>query len=244
MVLDDANFHECVSLDDFDSTRTLALTAIEGELVLMNYRIASSPATAETFRPPFRVFPTLEETSPFKVELVLRVRADIPEQNHGTNVTIRFPVPKSAAAVVPELVAGGSSVGSASYSSASSAGAARGMVGGAASAAASSAFLASGQSVEFLSKEKEVVWTIKKFQGGGTEHTLRTKITLASPSTPAIRKELGPVSVGFEIPMFNASSLQVRYLRIAENATTTSKGYKPHRWVRYVTTSNSYVVRL
>jgi hypothetical protein len=35
------------------------------------------------------------------------------------------------------------------------------------------------------------------------------------------------------------SNLQVRYLRISE----THKSYNPHRWVRYITQSSSYVCR-
>lgn len=73
VVLDDCNFHECVNLDDFAGTRTLALIPPDGEFVLMNYRMTSE------FRAPFRVFPILEETSPYKVELVLKVRAPGPE---------------------------------------------------------------------------------------------------------------------------------------------------------------------
>ena len=68
---------------------------------------------------------------------------------------------------------------------------------------------------------------------------LRTRITLATPSGPGLRKELGPISLSFEIPNHNVSRLQVRYLKIAE----TSKGYQPGRWVRYVVTSNNYTVR-
>ena len=98
------------------------------------------------------------------------------------------------------------------------------------------------------------MWVIKKFQGG-SEHTLRTRITLSSPAGSTLRKEVGPVSLSFEIPMYNVSNLQVgpgaggvsfwrrrlesiaprparplqvRYLRIAE----THKDYKPQRWVR------------
>ncbi len=43
-------------------------------------------------------------------------------------------------------------------------------------------------------------------------------------------------------PLVSLPSLapQVKYLKIAE----THKNYKPYRWVRYVTTSNSYVCRL
>lgn len=47
-------------------------------------------------------------------------------------------------------------------------------------------------------------------------------------------------SLSFEIPMYNVSNLQVRYLKIAE----AHKSYKPQRWVRYITRSNSYVCRL
>ena len=55
-----------------------------------------------------------------------------------------------------------------------------------------------------------------------------------------IRKEFGPISMKFEVPMYNVSNLQVRYLRIAE----THASYKPYRWVRYVTQSDSFVCRL
>jgi len=95
-----------------------------------------------------------------------------------------------------------------------------------------------GQSSEFDAKERKVVWRIKKFQGG-QEQTLRSKITLSSAASASIRKEIGPLALNFEIPMYNPSGLQVRYLRILEN-----KSYNPFRWVRYVTRSSSYVCRL
>ena len=49
-----------------------------------------------------------------------------------------------------------------------------------------------------------------------------------------------PHRLNFEIPMYNVSHLQVKYLRIAE----AHKSYKPYRWARYVTQSSSYMVRL
>lgn len=49
-----------------------------------------------------------------------------------------------------------------------------------------------GQSVEYKAKDRQVVWTIKKFTGG-TELTLRTKISLSAASTGSVRKELGPI---------------------------------------------------
>ena len=85
---------------------------------------------------------------------------------------------------------------------------------------------------------RKLVFTVKKFQGG-VEHAFRAKITLSAMCTAQARKEVGPVSLTFEIPMYNVSNLQVKYLRIAEQ----SKAYNPYRWVRYVTRSSSYVCR-
>jgi hypothetical protein len=61
-----------------------------GEFTLMNYRLTGE------FRTPFRVLPSLEELSPFKLELVLRLRADIPEANYGSNITVSVPMPRGA----------------------------------------------------------------------------------------------------------------------------------------------------
>jgi len=92
---------------------------------------------------------------------------------------------------------------------------------------------------EFVVAEKKVVWTMKKFPGG-SEQTLKVRVSLEKPCTSGMRREIGPVNMNFEIPMFNVSNLNVRYLRIAENIP----GYTPFRWVRYVTQSSSYVCRL
>ena len=70
--------------------------------------------------------------------------------------------------------------------------------------------------------------------------TLRVKIVTDAPITAAMKREIGPVSMGFEVPMYNVSNLQVRYLRISE----THKSYNPYRWVRYITQSSSYVSRV
>lgn len=106
-------------------------------------------------------------------------------------------------------------------------------------ATAALALNTAGHQTDFSQADKKVNWTIKKFIGG-SEHTLHIKLTLSAPITPSTRKEFGPVSMNFEIPMYNVSNLTVRYLRIAEQ----SKTYNPYRWVRYVTQSSSYVSRI
>jgi AP-4 complex subunit mu-1 len=195
--VDDCNFHECVKLNEFEQHKILNFLPPDGEFVLMNYRITSD------FRAPFRIFPFFDLISPYKVELIIKIRADIPEQNYGGNVLVNIPMPKNTSTVNNELSAG-----------------------------------AVGQSAEYDSKERKINWRIKKFNGG-TEQTLKCRITLNQSSTASIRKEIGPISLSFEIPMYNPSGLQVRYLRILED-----KSYNPYRWVRYVTKSQSYVCRL
>merc|ERR1712151_412872 len=196
VTLDDCNFHECVDLEDFSDSRTLSFYPPDGEFAVMNYRITGD------FRVPFRIFPFVEQRTPHKLEITIKVRADIPEQNYGGNVQISCMLPKSTASVSNEL---GANV--------------------------------SGHSAEYLPAEHKLVWTVKKFQGG-TESTIKSKVTLSTPSQNA-RKEVGPVSLNFEIPMYNVSNLQVRHLRIAER----HKSYNPCRWVRYVTQSSSYICR-
>ena len=164
----------------------------------MNYRITAD------FRCPFRVVPTLEETGPYKLELVCAVRATIPEANHGTNVIVRIPVPRGTVSASYEFP-----------------------------------MEVPGCTAEYSNTDKRVIWSIRKFPGG-SEMSIRVKITLDAPVTSAHKREVGPISMGFEIPMYNVSNLQVRYLRISE----THKSYNPYRWVRYITQSSSYVSRL
>lgn len=199
VTLDDCNFHETMDLKEFNDTRTMSFYPPDGEFVVMNYRITGD------CRIPFKVYPTVEVIPPHRVELNLKVRADIPEQNYGGNVQISCMLPKSTASCSSDL--GG----------------------------------ASGQSCEYLPADRKFVWTIKKFQGG-SESSIKCKLTLGTPctNTQNIKKEVGPVSMNFEIPMYNSSALQVRYLRIAEGH---NKALNPCRWVRYVTQSSSYICR-
>jgi len=196
--LDDCNFHECVNLESFARERILTLTPPDGEFTIMNYRVSGE------FNLPFRIVPYVEQVNPSRLEVTIKVRAEMPDKNFGGNVQISCLMPKSTNVFSHELGSGAS---------------------------------ASGQSCEYINGEHRMVWNIKKFQGG-TEASIRCKVTLATPSETA-RKELGPISATFEIPMYNVSNLQVRYLRIAEHHKT----YNPCRWVRYVCQSQSYVCR-
>eukprot|EP00697_Spironema_sp_BW2_P011108 gnl/Spiro4/26697_TR13261_c0_g1_i1.p1 gnl/Spiro4/26697_TR13261_c0_g1~~gnl/Spiro4/26697_TR13261_c0_g1_i1.p1 ORF type:complete len:272 (+),score=69.43 gnl/Spiro4/26697_TR13261_c0_g1_i1:554-1369(+) len=198
VVLDDCNFHSCVNQDEFYVDRVLTFIPPDGEFVLMNYRVTNE------FRVPFRIFPFIEESSPYKIELTVKVRADMDLNRFATNVVVSFPVPKCTSGVSFDLASG-----------------------------------AQGQSTDYSPTSRTVSWTIKKIIGG-SEHGVRAKIVLANPITPTIKRELGPISMTFEIPMHTCSNMEVRFLRIMESA----KSYNPYRWVRYVTHANSYIYRL
>ena len=198
--VDDINFNDCVNLSEWEHGRTLSFHPPDGEFVVLNYRMTGE------FKAPFRIFPSVEEVEPNKLELSLHVRAEIPDNHFGANVCIEIPLPSVTSAASCSVV---STPG------------------------------ASGVHAEYSAKDKKISWSLKKFPGC-TEQTMRAKISLGQSCTSQIRRELGPINMNFEIPMYNVSSLQVRYLKIAENIP----GYTPYRWVRYVTQSSSYVCRL
>ena len=55
-------------------------------------------------------------------------------------------------------------------------------------------------------------------------------------------------SLSFQIPTLCASALCVRYLQVIDDASTSrhrdAPPRNPHRWIRYLTKSSSYVVRV
>lgn len=91
---------------------------------------------------------------------------------------------------------------------------------------------------EFKSAEKAWYWKITKLQGG-SEISATVKVHISERRKSA-RREIGPVSLEFEIPMHTCSGLQIRHLRVQD----PEKAFNPFRWVRYITHSDSYVIRI
>jgi len=196
--LDDCNFHECVNMDEFEKTKVISFSPPDGEFILMNYRSSGDYPT------PFRVFPFLEEVSGTRLDLVLRVRADIAQNLFGNNLIFRIPVPKSTTSCSAELAAS-----------------------------------AVGHNFEFKAADKQAVWKIKKFSGG-TEESIRIKMMVSNSQSNAIKKEVGPVSIDFEVANLTSTGISISFLKVYER----SKSYTPYRWVRLITYSNSYVCRV
>ena len=93
------------------------------------------------------------------------------------------------------------------------------------------------QTSDYDDATKTVTWLIRKFPGGSVQ-AVSCKFVVKSAVN--VHKEMGPVSLAFEIPMYNISQLQVQHLKIVER----NKAYNPHRWVRCLTHAESYVCRV
>jgi AP-4 complex subunit mu-1 len=95
-----------------------------------------------------------------------------------------------------------------------------------------------GERAELHKNQSLFLWMIPSF-GGQTEHVLKSTIFLNHPYVAATFKEIGPIALSFEIPMYTTTGLEIKQLRIMES----SESYEVSRWIRYITQSRSYIVR-
>ncbi|KJE96759.1 clathrin adaptor complexe medium subunit [Capsaspora owczarzaki ATCC 30864] len=199
VVLDDVNFHESVSLQKFEQDQTIAFVPTDGEVVLMNYRLTRELPL------PFRITPFVEQVSGTRIDLVLKLRCEVPRNIAANQMVVRIPLPKSTNSCTFEIAHG------------------------------------VGQSAEYKANDKTAIWTLRRVNGS-SEQVIRCKMFVPDASiVPALRREMGPISMTFEIPMHICSGLQIRYLRVFEKTSSYAPSF---RWVRVVTQSDSYVVRI
>jgi AP-4 complex subunit mu-1 len=99
--------------------------------------------------------------------------------------------------------------------------------------------LGPGQTSELKIPDKCYLWKIKKIHGG-EEIILILRLNL-SDMTKMAKKEVNAISVDFEIPMYICSGMTIRFLRVFEQGMMARS---PHRWVRYITHSDSFVFRV
>ncbi|XP_038156645.1 AP-4 complex subunit mu-1 [Cyprinodon tularosa] len=93
------------------------------------------------------------------------------------------------------------------------------------------------QNAELQQQNRAVVWRIPRFSGG-TQLSALFKLDVPALSSASML-ELGPVALTFELPKLTATGLLIRFLRLTPVQPGT-----PQRWVRYVTHSDSYVIRI
>eukprot|EP00735_Rhodelphis_limneticus_P001517 TRINITY_DN12149_c0_g1::TRINITY_DN12149_c0_g1_i1::g.26594::m.26594 TRINITY_DN12149_c0_g1::TRINITY_DN12149_c0_g1_i1::g.26594 ORF type:complete len:443 (-),score=80.61,sp/Q9BXS5/AP1M1_HUMAN/71.80/0.0,Adap_comp_sub/PF00928.16/1.8e-92,Clat_adaptor_s/PF01217.15/3.5e-09 TRINITY_DN12149_c0_g1_i1:564-1832(-) len=104
--------------------------------------------------------------------------------------------------------------------------------------ASSPQFKTSIGAVKYAPERDSIVWSIKQFQGG-KEYLMRAHFALPSVAEDESKIEKPPITVKFEIPYFTVSGIQVRYLKIIEKS-----GYQALPWVRYITQSGDYQLRM
>lgn len=85
--------------------------------------------------------------------------------------------------------------------------------------------------------EKSVIeWKLRKFPGE-TEYGLSGEVELMA-STSEKSWSRPPISMDFQVPMFTASGLYVRFLKVSEKSH-----YQTVKWVRYITKAGTYHFR-
>lgn len=99
-------------------------------------------------------------------------------------------------------------------------------------------FKASIGKVTYAPERDAIIWQIRQFQGR-KEYLMRAHFGLPSINDAESAENRPPVTVKFEIPYFTVSGIQVRYLKIIERS-----GYQALPWVRYITQSGDYQIRI
>lgn len=86
-------------------------------------------------------------------------------------------------------------------------------------------------------ESEQLVWRIRRFSGQ-CEATLIAEVELSSTSGDR-QWAKPPMSLDFQVPMFTATGLRVTFLRVQEKS-----GYKPVKWIRYMTKAGTYHHRI
>jgi AP-2 complex subunit mu-1 len=86
-------------------------------------------------------------------------------------------------------------------------------------------------------EQQAIVWRVKRFPGKAECH-INAEVELM----PTVRPKAWsrpPINVEFQVPMFTASGVHVRFLRVYDKS-----GYHTQRWVRYITKAGNYQIRI
>ena len=209
--LADLQFHQCVNLSKFASEKTISFVPPDGKFDLMKYRVT------EGISLPFKLMPLVKELGRTRIQVDVKVRSCFSDKQFATNVKIRIPVPKYTSGATCKLTGG-----TAKYKSAEEA-----LV----SSHPESMSNYPNTDKLLTNHPRTQVWKIKKFQGA-TELTLSAEIELVSTTTERKAWHKPPISMDFHVPMFTASGLRVRFLKVWEKS-----GYQSTKWVRYLCNS-------
>jgi AP-4 complex subunit mu-1 len=228
--LDDAMFHSSVGFDAWDSERCLIFTPPDGEFTLMQYRVDAAPRSSSSSSSSSSVASYASPGSSIIGDMPFQVFSyiDIPPTGNSAGsgsstllldltIRVRAQLASSISATHIQVqcpLPRGTSTASCSVDS------------------------PTHQKAEYRPSEKAVVWDIKRLSGG-QELALMVKLVVEGAASPnSVKREIGPISLKFDIPMYSCSNVQIKSLRI------TGKDAPPLRWIRTITQSDSYVARL
>lgn len=89
---------------------------------------------------------------------------------------------------------------------------------------------------KYVGSENCITWKINRFQGQ-QEYSFNANVEL-TPTTTKRAWSRPPISMDFQVLMFTASGLLVRFLKVFEKSN-----YQSVKWVRYMTKAGSYQIR-
>ena len=69
----------------------------DGEFTLMNYRVNGD------FQVPFRIYPFVDDSQPYCLEIILKVKNMIPKDIFASYATLKFAVPQNCQNVVVDF---------------------------------------------------------------------------------------------------------------------------------------------
>lgn len=85
--------------------------------------------------------------------------------------------------------------------------------------------------------EQGIIWKLRRFPGD-TEYCMSGEVELMATVGDKTWSR-PPISMDFQVPMFAASGLHVRFLKVFEKSN-----YQTIKWVRYITKAGSYQHRV
>ncbi|KAK8821396.1 hypothetical protein WA577_006694 [Blastocystis sp. JDR] len=92
-------------------------------------------------------------------------------------------------------------------------------------------------SAEYNSADQTIDWTLRKLTGG-QDTTFSAEVKMLKMTNDKVWSK-PPINVIFAVPSFTASGLHVRFLKVYEKSS-----YQTVKWVRYMTRSGDYQIRL
>ena len=231
--IDDVSFHQCVKLGKFDMDRTISFVPPDGEFQLMSCATRRPPAPMGPRRarprsgrpcharaePPrvrgdvcvWRRYRITENVNlPFRV---LPVVKELGRTRLEVNVKVKamFTFKLFATNVVIKIPLP-------------------------ANTAVANVSAASGK-CKYEPTQGGIIWKLRRFPGD-TEYFMSGEVTMMS-TTNEKQWSRPPIVMDFQVPMFAASGLHVRFLKVFEKSN-----YQTIKWVRYITKAGQYQHRI